>query len=248
MAARPRVFVGSSTEGLDIAKTIQVNLDHLAEVTVWSQGVFGLGEGNLESLVACQGQFDFAILVLSPDDLVNSRGSQSHAPRDNIMFELGLFMGSLGRSRTFIVYDRTADIKLPTDLAGVTIALFHPHSMGNLAAALGASCTQIENAIKAQHRRSDKQQSDFVQLGYELLLIPGYDLSVIANILESVQQIGRVNAEQIAASRHITPSTIDTIVESMMTRNLVQRQTHKLQLTPSGIELLDALRRHMRAR
>ncbi len=188
MAARPRVFVGSSSEGLDIAKTIQLNLDHLAEVTVWSQGVFGLGEGTLESLVACQDQFDFAILVLSPDDLVNSRGSTSHAPRDNIMFELGLFMGSLGRNRTFAVYDRTADIKLPSDLAGVTVASFHPHSTGSLTAALGAPCTLIENAINAQHRRSDRQQSDYVQLAYELLLIPGYDLSVIGNVLDSVQQ------------------------------------------------------------
>ena len=248
MAVRPRVFVGSSSEGLDIAKTIQLNLDHLAEVTVWSQGVFGLGEGTLESLVNCQDQFDFAVLVLSPDDLVNSRGSTSHSPRDNIMFELGLFMGSLGRNRTFAVYDRTADIKLPSDLAGVTISSFQPHSSGNLTAALGASCTLIENAIQAQQRKSDRQQSDYVQLAYELLLIPGYDLSVIGNVLDSVQQRSSVNAEQIAASRHITPYTIDTIVESMIRRNLVEQENHGLRLTNSGIELLEALRRHMRAR
>jgi DNA-binding MarR family transcriptional regulator len=248
MAARPRVFVGSSSEGLDIAKTIQLNLDHLAEVTLWSQGVFGLGEGTLESLVACQDQFDFAVLVLSPDDLVNSRGSTSHAPRDNIMFELGLFMGSLGRNRTFAVYDRTANIKLPSDLAGVTVASFHPHSTGNLTAALGASCTLIENAIHAQNRRSEKQQSDYVQLAYELLLIPGYDISVIGNVLDSVQQHSQVNAEQIAASRHITPHTIDTIVDSMIQRNLLENENHRLRLTHSGIEFLEALRRHMRAR
>ncbi len=248
MTARPRVFVGSSSEGLEIAKTIQLNLDPLAEVTVWSQGVFGLGEGTLESLVACQEQFDFAVLVLSPDDMVNSRGSTSHAPRDNIMFELGLFIGSLGRNRTFAVYDRTADIKLPSDLAGVTIASFHPHSTGNLTAALGASCTLIENAINAQQRKSDRQQSDYVQLAYELLLIPGYDISVIGNVLDSVQQHSRVNAEQIAASRHITPSTIDTIVTSMIQRNLVEEEDKRLNLTHSGIELLEALRRHMRAR
>ena len=247
MASRPRVFVGSSSEGLDIAKTIQLNLDNSAEVTVWSQGVFGLGEGTLESLVACQDQFDFAVLVLSPDDLVNSRGSASHAPRDNVMFELGLFMGSLGRNRTFVVYDRTIDIKIPTDLAGVTVAPFHPHSTGNLAAALGASCTLIENAIHAQQRRSDRQQADFVQLAYELLLIPGYDLSVIGHVLESIQQRSRVNAEQIASSRHITSSTIDTIVDSMIQRNLVARENHILRLTPSGKELLVALRRHLRA-
>ena len=164
------------------------------------------------------------------------------------MFELGLFIGSLGRNRTFAVYDRTADIKLPTDLAGVTIASFHPHTTGNLTAALGASCTLIENAISAQYRKSDRQQSDYVQLAYELLLIPGYDLSVIGNVLDSVQRVSKVNAEQIAASRHITTSTIHTIVDSMIMRNLVEHEGKKLQLTPSGIELSEALRCHMRTR
>ena len=70
---RPKVFVGSSTEGLSIAKAIQLNLDHEyheCEVTLWSQGVFGLGRGTLEDLVREAGTADFAVLVLTPDDLV----------------------------------------------------------------------------------------------------------------------------------------------------------------------------------
>lgn len=53
-------------------------------------------------------------------------------------------MGGLGRDRTFIVYDRTAAIKLPSDLAGVKAATFEPHTSGNLQSALGAVATQIE--------------------------------------------------------------------------------------------------------
>ena len=41
-------------------------------------------------------RFDFAILVLTADDLVASRDVLSTAPRDNVLFELGLFMGGLG--------------------------------------------------------------------------------------------------------------------------------------------------------
>ncbi|WPJ94211.1 nucleotide-binding protein [Coraliomargarita algicola] len=141
---RPKVFIGSSSEGKAIAEAIQVNLDYDAEVTIWSQGVFGLSRGTLESLVSAVEEFDFAILVLTPDDLVTSRDETQNAPRDNVLFELGLFMGSLGRDRCFITYDRRADIKLPSDLAGITAADFQPHSTGNLQAAVGSATTRIK--------------------------------------------------------------------------------------------------------
>lgn len=117
---RPTVFIGSSTEGLKVARTIQVLLDHTCEVTIWSQGIFGLGEGSLESLVKSLDLFDFAILVLTPDDLIETRGNIKQAARDNVLLELGLFIGALGRDRSFAVYDRHAKLHLPSDLAGVT--------------------------------------------------------------------------------------------------------------------------------
>ena len=121
---RPCVFVGSSAEGLPIAKAIQVNLDRACEVVIWSQGVFGLSGGTLEALVEKAGEFDFAVLVITPDDMTQSRGNNQQSPRDNVLFELGLFIGVLGRKRSFVVYDRSAKIKLPTDLAGVTNAIY----------------------------------------------------------------------------------------------------------------------------
>lgn len=145
---RPSVFVGSSSEGVEIAKVIQVVLDDSCEVEIWSQGVFGLSEGTLESLVSALDRYDFAVFVLSADDLLASRGETSASPRDNVLFELGLFIGKLGRGRTFLVFDRTNPPKLPTDLNGVTAATFQPHASGNLQAAIGAACTKIEQHIK----------------------------------------------------------------------------------------------------
>ncbi len=144
---RPCVFVGSSSEGLPIAETIQVLLDSTCEVTIWSQGVFGLSQGTLESLVGVLDDFDFAVLVLTPDDLVSSRATEGSAPRDNVLFELGLFMGALGRTRTFIVYDRKANLKLPSDLAGVSAATYEPHASGNFESALGAASTRIKQQV-----------------------------------------------------------------------------------------------------
>ena len=153
---RPSVFVGSSTEGLKIAEAIQLNLDRACEVTIWSQGVFGLGEGTLEALVDRLENFDFAILILTPDDVTFSRDESKQTPRDNVLLELGLFIGALGRKRTFIVYDRDRELKLPSDLAGVTPASFSIHSDGNLSASLGATTTLIKGSIEQHGKRQPK--------------------------------------------------------------------------------------------
>jgi hypothetical protein len=145
---RPAVFVGSSTEGSPIAEALQVLLDRECEVELWSQGVFGLTQGNLESLVLALERFDFAVLVLTPDDLLIRRGAHQPVARDNVVFELGLFVGGLGRERTFMLYDRTAAPDLPSDLAGVTAATFEPHSSGNYVAALGAPSTLIKRRVE----------------------------------------------------------------------------------------------------
>ena len=59
------------------------------------------------------------MLLLSPDDKITSRGAMSTAPRDNLILELGLFAGALGRRRAIMVYPRGVDLKVPTDLLGV---------------------------------------------------------------------------------------------------------------------------------
>ncbi|XXX76399.1 TIR domain-containing protein [Sorangium sp. So ce134] len=168
MSARQRIFIGSSVEGLRVAEHIQLGLDYDADCTVWSQGVFGLSGGTLESLCSAIRDFDFAVLVLTPDDLVQKRSQTVNSPRDNVLFELGLFMGALGRERTFIVYCRDEPIGLPSDLAGVTAATFARRADGNLQAALGAVCTQIRNAVSREHGRAAAQAAGTSALASEV--------------------------------------------------------------------------------
>lgn len=146
-SSKPLVFIGSSVEGLAYAKAIQAQLQYTAETMIWSQGIFGLSEGPLESLVKKMREFDFAILVLTPDDLTESRGDTQKSPRDNVLLELGMFIGYLGRERTYMVVDRTAKMKLPSDLVGIEPAYFDPPDRGNPQSAVGAACTQIEGKI-----------------------------------------------------------------------------------------------------
>ncbi len=146
-----------------MAEAIQLNLDHVCEVTIWSQGVFGLSYGTLETLVENLGVFDFAALVLTPDDIVDSRGDRSSAPRDNVLLELGMFIGALGRERTFIVYDRQAQIKLPSDLAGVTPATYQNHVTGTLQSSVGAASTLIKRSIDKLGKKPRKINADIDQ-------------------------------------------------------------------------------------
>lgn len=151
--SRPSVFVGSSVEGLPIVEAIVVNLEHTCEVVPWTT-MFGPGEYTLEALESNLDGFDFAVLVLTGDDVVGSRGALSNAPRDNVLVELGLFMGKLGRRRTMIVTDRSIDLKLPTDLAGLTHASYSPHRNGNYRAAMGAACVRIKDVITSLGSRN----------------------------------------------------------------------------------------------
>ena len=208
MKQRPRMFIGSSVEGLEIAKAIQANLDYECETTLWSQGVFGLGGGTLETLVERINDFDFACLVLTPDAMVTSRKVSRPSPRDNVLLELGLFISALGRKRSFIVYDRTASLLLPSDLAGVTAATYQPHSSKNLMASLGAACTQIENAVKElgflRRRENTAPSSCTVEIYYH---DRGLTKENAESMVESLVRYGMTST----VLEHVVPDCPDAI-------------------------------------
>ena len=70
--AKPRVFIGSSMTGVPIARAVEQNLSHESETYLWPH-MFPSGKGNLESLVETAATLDFAVLVLTPDDLTESK-------------------------------------------------------------------------------------------------------------------------------------------------------------------------------
>ncbi|QNN21745.1 hypothetical protein HED60_05490 [Planctomycetales bacterium ZRK34] len=168
---RPRLFIGSSTEGLQIAKSLQMNLDHAAEVTVWTNNIFEVSQTQSESLFGALDASDFAAFVFTPDDVVESRNQTYNAPRDNVIFELGLFAGRLGLHRTYIVKPRDATIKIPTDLFGINTVDYENHTSGNVSAMVQAASTKIEYALDRFSNSRDTQTmewADFCGLIAEL--------------------------------------------------------------------------------
>ena len=148
--SRPGLFVGCSAESIPIADIIREEFKcDPVEITMWTEGVFAPSAFPIESLEQVLRTVDFAALVLSPDDTVISRGATTHAPRDNIIFELGLFMGVLGHSRTFLIYPRGIEVKIPTDLAGITPLTYSLELEGDEPKLMSAVCSQMRTTILA---------------------------------------------------------------------------------------------------
>ena len=113
----PVVFFGSSSESLPLLDELQSGLAEVANLNRWNTS-FVPGSQTLDELRRAADESDFAVFVFGPDDWTESRNVTQQAPRDNVVFEAGLFGGVLGFDRVYIVHEEK--VKLPSDLEGFT--------------------------------------------------------------------------------------------------------------------------------
>lgn len=147
---KSKIFIGSSSEGLEVARAIQQNLENDAEITIWNQGVFQLSVTVIATLMKQLQSFDFAIFVFTPDDTLNFRNSEYSSVRDNVIFETGLFAGKLGFERVFFVKPKGKDnLHLPSDLFGLISGEYDSNrSDGNLVSGTANFCNQVRYNIQ----------------------------------------------------------------------------------------------------
>jgi len=146
----PSLFIASSTEGLPVAYDIQEALENDCDATVWKQGVFEPSRSVLDGLLERLKTTQFGLFVFTPDDAIELRGVPRRAVRDNVVFEMGLFIGALGLPRCMHLVPRGVDdLHLPSDLLGLT-ALDYPadRADGNRLAALGPACNKIRRRLR----------------------------------------------------------------------------------------------------
>ena len=148
---RPIVFVGSSTESLPVARAIQDGLEH-DDVTVrlWTDNVFGASQFPIDAIEELLERADFGLLVVGRDDKVVSRDEASDAPRDNVVFELGMCIGSLGRTRSLFLKPRGIDLKIPSDLLGMGCLEYEEvgDGSGDLASAIAPACNKLRRLFR----------------------------------------------------------------------------------------------------
>jgi predicted nucleotide-binding protein len=142
------VFIISSAEALPVARMVQNAFSHDPfTTTVWTDGVFKIASYALQSLEDEVDRSDFAIAIAHADDVTESRGKEWPSPRDNVIFELGLFMGRLGKTRAVLMEPREAGVKLPSDLAGITTIPYRFEKGPDAAAMLGPACNVLRDHI-----------------------------------------------------------------------------------------------------
>lgn len=142
-----RAFIGCTKEAQYLAEAIQSNLASWCYPELWSHGFFTLSKTTIESLENGLPNFGFAVFLLTPDDISIVKGKRHPAARDNLILEVGMAIGLLGRSHTFIVVPKDSGLKLPTDILGVTYAEYDS-SAPNFQAAFAPACNKIRDAFE----------------------------------------------------------------------------------------------------
>lgn len=116
-----RLFIGCSVPGLEVAKALKIGLAHAPfESISWNEyGGFVDRRTNIENLEHQIERCTHAVMVLTPDELIGGPEGGQLVPRDNVIFELGLFWGRLGRQRVFILTPKSNPPKLFSDIDGL---------------------------------------------------------------------------------------------------------------------------------
>lgn len=150
MTRAVRIFVASSSENLRVAHALCSVLGKVRASAfnivpaAWDRGTFKLSAAYIESLEEEMSRADFSVLILTPNDVTRIRDEEVLTPRDNVLFELGLFMGRLGRARCYMVHERGNAPKLPADLLGIEAATYEASpTLAGLKSALQPACRKI---------------------------------------------------------------------------------------------------------
>lgn len=130
MQNKPTLFIGSSGKAREIVKLFSSVLADAATCIPWFAAEEFKSRGTnttISALTEAAFDYDFALFVITPDDDLKQQRreiTEGVAPRDNVVFEIGLFMGSLGSNRVFLAKQECQGLIMPSDLFGATAPEF----------------------------------------------------------------------------------------------------------------------------
>lgn len=215
---RSQIFIGSSAEGLKYVELISSYLEPVGEVVRWTTS-FTQNRSALDSLVKKTKLSEFALLVATCDDLTLKRDEIKSTPRDNIVFEFGLFTGATGIDRAFLLVEEGAN--LPSDLEGIIIAHFsNDDSKHN---SLEKRCTEI-----AEHIRKEQETSQLGLLPSTALAL-GYYHSFIKGVCEQIRDSNAISADGFKLN--VKSFELHVIIPAELDNNGVVDFRHKYNKT-----------------
>jgi hypothetical protein len=175
---RPKVFIGSSTGGYNIAEKVKAHLSTDADCYLWKDtGVWQPNLSTFDNLMRIVRYFDFGIFVATADDLtMTSNGDIVIEPRDNVILEMALYLGALGKEKSFLLVEK--GIKLPSDFAGIYMPRFDPASDVEIAGA----CAEVAAKIKEHYELS------YLSFYPTTALAIGYYKNFVEGMVESLRR------------------------------------------------------------
>lgn len=176
---KKRIFIGSSSESKRIADAVYSYFEYKHDTRIWS-AVFDASTVTINEIIKQANENDFAIMILGEDDILSSRGETYSSARDNVILELGIFIGSLGLSNCFIIIPSSSEhkIKIASDLSGVTLLKYNS-AKENPSESVLTACGEIERKIATSPKKNTPREvekeikinelNDFNNIRHELI-------------------------------------------------------------------------------
>ncbi|MDJ1495018.1 nucleotide-binding protein [Cytophagaceae bacterium DM2B3-1] len=227
---KKRVFIGSSSEELHLAESAKQLLESDFDVIIWNDNmwdsaVFKINQNFLSDLLKASLKFDFGILLGTKDDKVVYRDTEYFKARDNVIFELGLFVGRLGISKCAFLIDKNLD--LPSDFSGISLARFES---GNVKSFLNAVA-----GVKALFLNSRDSDINFFP---SAILATVYFQSLIEPTCRALINDGGIH---FTDGRHFEKWKINVIIPNRINADVnLQFETMKKRYKTEEIEIKSA--------
>jgi predicted nucleotide-binding protein len=189
---KPHIFIGSSLEGYKEVKHLQVALSEFCECTPW-KNAFEPNKETMANLINATQEYDFAAFILTPDDTIARRGINRKAIRNNILFEIGLFMGSIGQRKTFLVHCTEDTLDIPTDLIAIQ-RITYPRQK-KLKNSMQVAATKMEEAIAEMVKDPEPSPTQSCSNFIEKIIKKCPDQITIGDLLELHEQ-GAITSPQ----------------------------------------------------
>lgn len=174
---KPNIFIGSSGAGYEYATKVKDCLTGIADCTLWQDpGVWEPNSSTFDNLLRMVSFFDFGIFVATADDLTLTKDDKIVIePRDNVILEMALFLGALGKHKSFLLVED--GVKLPSDFKGIYMPRFKRVDNTSIETACKEFSAKIEEHYKLGH----------LSLYPTTALAIGYYKNFIAGLVDSVQ-------------------------------------------------------------
>ncbi|MBU5923532.1 TIR domain-containing protein [Enterobacter sichuanensis] len=159
MSEKPTIFIASSTEAIPLAEAVHIKLEDELKVRLWTNA-FDLSSITITTLIGKTKEADYAVFVFHPDDKVFIRNNEYSSVRDNVVLELGMFIGALGIEKCFILVPNSSrdKFRLPTDLAGVTVSPYNDKEPDVIDAITG-NCARIKQSVRKLEATKTKTEA-----------------------------------------------------------------------------------------